>query len=148
MNTSRSFDKHRCVRERVAARMARLCLPASSMSNPGPRPRPPPARAGRGPVYGDSTLRPPPGPEGKCATRRAATRAARARTDEGTRAPPTAGPRGDGLRPRPAHGARTATPQTAGLRTQLCRLFGKRTGVDGCMLSDGTRLTPLNIIER
>ena len=146
MNTSRSFDKHRCVRERVAAPTDGTCVRRLCRTRARARARRPPAPAAA-PYTATRLYARPPGPKAN-AQRDGQRHAPRARTDEGTRAPPTAGPRGDGLRPRPAHGARTATPQTAGLRTQLCRLFGKRTGVDGCMLSDGTRLTPLNIIER
>lgn len=113
MNTSRSFDKHRCVRAERVARMA--CV------EPGrPRPRPPPARAGRGPVYGDSTLRPPPGPEGKCATRDGQRHAPRARTDEGTRAPRVRAGTGCGPAPPTARAPQPLKPRDCGLSSVVC----------------------------
>ena len=90
------------------------------MSNPGARARArrPPAPAAA-PYTATRLYARPPGPKAN-AQRDGQRHAPRARTARGNTR--TAGPRGDGLRPRPAHGARTATPQTrdCGLSSVVC----------------------------
>ena len=119
MNTSRSFDKHRCVRERVAARMARVRRLCRTRARARARRPPAPAAA---PYTATRLYARPPGPKAN-AQRDGQRHAPRARTDEGTRAPrPPRVRAGTGCGPAPptARAPQPLKPRDCGLSSVVC----------------------------